>query len=394
MDDGTRIPEDVEAFLRAARSGEVAKCSAMLEGKSELLNSQEAGGYGALHFAAFNGDVPMLTMLLAHKPNLDLENYDDNTPLIMAVKGRQLESIRMLVNAGADVNKETGSGSTAAHHAAAMGYLDCLRLLVQLGAKTAYPASEAGSLLHWACHSGDVNCVGAMLYEFHVPIDTPDKHGGTALFTALFMKKTEVVEFLLEHGANPNVTITADGTSALHIAVEHGNTECVRLLCSCGADPNAKNTDGESPLDIATKNSDTAALKELTKTCVPKEKRTEEAARFKNQGNKVFAEGENVKAAKFYTLAIHLDITNHVFFSNRSACYFNQQYYTGAYWDSQRCIALNPKWPKGYLRRSATELAMKRYDDAITTATEGLKLESSNKDLLHIKEEATKLRKQ
>ncbi|XQJ27244.1 ankyrin/TPR repeat protein [Leishmania guyanensis] len=388
MDDGTRISEDVEKFLRAARSRDAADCSRMLKEKPELANSVEAGGYSALHFAAFNGDAQMICLLLEYKANTNVENMDGNTPLIMAVKGRQLECIRILVNGGADVNKESDSGSTAAHYAASMGYLDCLHLLVELGAKTMYTDSEAGTLLHWACHSGDLNCIGAVIYEFNVPINAVDKHGGTALFTALFMKKVDAVEFLVEHGATVNIAIAEDGSTPLHIAVEHANSECVRLLCSYGADVSAKNVEGKTPLDLAKVANNTNAVKELEKTQVLPEKRAEAAARFKNQGNKVFQQGENVKAAKFYTLAIHLDPTNHVYYSNRAACYFNQQLYTGAYWDALRCIKLDPSWPKGYLRKAATELALKRYSDASTTASQGLKLDPTNKDLQQVKDEA------
>ncbi|KAK7195779.1 ankyrin/TPR repeat protein [Novymonas esmeraldas] len=390
MDDGTRIAEDVEKFLRAARSRDVAECSRMLKEKPALVNSVEAGGYSALHFASFNGDLDMMRLLLEHHADLNAENMDDNTPLVMAVKGQQLESIRTLARAGADINKATDSGSTASHHAASMGYLDCLRLLAELGAKTSDAVTEAGTLLHWACHSGDINCVGAVIYDFKVPINAVDKHGGTALFTALFMKKVETVEFLVEHGAAVNIAIAGDGSTPLHIAVEHANSECVRLLCSCGADTSATNGEGKTPLDLARAANNTSAVKELEKTQPPPAKRVDEAARFKNQGNKVFQQGENVKAAKFYTLAIHLDSSNHVYYSNRAACYFNQQFYTGAYWDAQRCIALNPSWAKGYLRKAATELALRRYSDAFTTASQGLKVEPANKDIQQVKDEAFK----
>lgn len=82
-----------------------------------------------MHFAAFNGDVNMLHMLLSHHPIVDLVNYDENTPLVMAVKGHQLEAMNILIAAGADVNKSSLTGATAAHHAAAMGFVDCIRLL-------------------------------------------------------------------------------------------------------------------------------------------------------------------------------------------------------------------------------------------------------------------------
>ncbi|KAH9597075.1 Ankyrin repeat-containing domain [Trypanosoma melophagium] len=392
MDDGTRISQEVEEFLRAARGKDTVKCAEVLKQKPDLINSVEAGGFAALHFAAFNGDLDMIRMLLEYHPDLELRNYDGNTPLIMAAKGHQNEAIRLLVDAGADVNFRTPTGGTAAHFAASMGYVDTVRLLVELGADVLHLNCETGTVLHWAAHSGDLNCIGAMIYEFKIPIDIKDVHGGTALFTALFMKKVEAVEFLLEHGADPQAVIEGDLSTPLHIAVEHANTECVKLLLSFGANPNVANKSGETPVMLTEKSGNDSALKELQKPLLTEEKRKEEAARYKAQGNKVFESGENVKAAKFYTLAIHMDNKNHVYFSNRAAAYFNQRNYMGSYWDAQRCLALAPEWPKGYFRKAATELAMKKIDESLQTCDQGLRLDPKNKDLLTTKEEARRRR--
>lgn len=387
MDDGTRIAEDVELFLRAARARNVVKCAELLRNKPSLIDSVEAGGFAALHFAAFNGDLEMMRMLFEFRPNLQLKNYDGNTPMIMAAKGHQNDAIKLLVDAGADVNFRASTGATAAHFAASMGYVDTVRYLVKLGADTMHENCETGTLLHWAAHSGDIDCIGAMLYEFNIPVDAKDAHGGTALFTALFMKKVEAVEFLLEHGADPQITIEGDRSTPLHVAVEHGNSECVKLLLSFGADATATNAQGETPVVFAKKTKNNSALKELLKPAISAEKRKDEAMRLKVQGNKVFEDGEVVKAAKFYTLAIRMDNKNHNFFSNRAASYFRQRYFKGAYWDSMRCIALAPAWPKGYLRKAATEFAMKRFDESLLTCEKGLSLDPKNSELLTIKNE-------
>ncbi|RNF19701.1 putative ankyrin repeat family protein [Trypanosoma conorhini] len=392
MDDGTRIAEDVEVFLRAARAKDTVKCAGLLKENPSLINSIEAGGFSALHFAAFNGDLDMIRMLLEFKPEVELQNYDNNTPLIMAAKGHQNAAIKLLVEAGADVNRKTPTGGTAAHFAASMGYVDTVRCLVELGADVMHDTCQTGTLLHWAAHSGDIDCIGEMIYGLKIPINVTDSHGGTALFTALFMKKVEAVEFLLENGADAQVTIDGDKSTPLHIAVEHANTACVKLLLSFGANPQAANTSGETPVSLAEKARNDGMLKELLKPMLSAERRKEEAARFKAQGNKVFEAGENVKAAKFYTLAIHMDNTNHVFFSNRAASYFNQRHYKGAYWDSLRCISLAADWPKGYFRKAATELAMKKFDEALQTCEQGLRLDPKNKDLLTTKEEARRQR--
>ena len=94
MDDGTRITEEVEAFLRAARAKSVDTCAAMLKKNPNLVDCIEAGGFSALHFAAFNGDLQMIDLLVSHKANVEVTNYDGNTPMMMAAKVKQQAAIR------------------------------------------------------------------------------------------------------------------------------------------------------------------------------------------------------------------------------------------------------------------------------------------------------------
>lgn len=389
MDDGSRVPEDVELFLRAARSHDSVKCASMLDANPALLNSVEAGGFSALHFAAFNGDMTLFDVLLPRHPDLDLKNFDGNTPLVMAVKGKQHESIRKLVEAGADINRKLNGGATALHHAAAMGYWETMNYLFDLGASASIDPCEAGTVLHWACHSGDIRTVGTLLYTRNIPIDVTDIHAGTPLFTALFTKKSELVQFLLEHGANPNAMTVPDSTSPLHIAVEHGTLDDVRNLISFGASPIARNGEGATPLSIAETRDRRESLKELTRVVPTKEKRIEDACRFKAQGNKVFGNGESVKAAKFYTLAISLDPTNHVYFSNRSACYFNVGRFVDALYDAERCLRLCPTFTRGFFRKAATQRALGMMDEALRTIEYGLRLDPKCSDLLVLKEDLT-----
>lgn len=394
MDDGQRITPEVEEFLRSARGRDSGKVAEMLNKNPSLLNSIEAGGFCALHFAAFNGDIPMLELLLSKKPDVNLENYDGNTPLIMAAKVKQHEAIKFLVDAGADINFMTKTGVTAAHHAASMGNPQTVRFLASLGATINHTKPLAtGSVLHWAAHSGDADVVGCILHEFGVPIDTVDVHGGTPLFIAVHLKKSEVVTFLLEQGANPNKIVDESGETALHIAVEHGLLEDVKTLLSFGADPNVVDKEGKTPISIAQDKGHAPALKELLKPLQSKEKRLEDAARFKAQGNKVFAAGENHKAAKFYTLAISLEPSNQVYFSNRAACYFNTRNLKAALWDACRCIQIKPDWPKGYFRKAATLNALGETAEAEKVIAAGLKLDASNGDLLTLKQDIEKNKK-
>lgn len=59
---------------------------------------------------------------------------------------------------------------------------------------------------------------------------------------------TDCLMYLLEHGAQPN--LSAGGNAALHEACANGNTECAELLLEHGADPNQQSEDGLTPLHM------------------------------------------------------------------------------------------------------------------------------------------------
>lgn len=386
----SRIAPAVERFLRAARAGDVGQCKAALDEDSTLVDAVEAGGYAALHFAAFSGNLQLLELLKQYNANLNIRNYDLNTPLMLAAKMKQHDAIRRLVEFGADVNFEGRDGTTAAHHAAAMGHTATVKLLASLGANVSQPqVSGSGSVLHWACHSGEIDVVGTLIHDFHADINTRDAHGGTPLFVACHMRKSDLIVFLLERGANPNIAAN-DLSTPLHIAAENATLDDVKTLLLFGADPNAKDEDGETPLSKAEKKGNKESVKEMSREPASPEKRKEDALRFKNHGNKVFGQGENVKASKFYTLAIANDPTNHVFFSNRSACHFNMRQYLAGLYDAKQCIRIEPKWAKGYLRLGGCLNALKQYDEAKAAVQKGLSLEPSNADLRTLEAELSK----
>ena len=74
------------------------------------------------------------------------------------------------------------------------------------------------------------------------------------------------------------------------------------------------------------------------------------AAEHKALGNKEFVAGQFDAAAKHFTAAIEQDPTDHVFYSNRSACYASVGKLVAAVEDAERCIELKPEWGKGYSR--------------------------------------------
>ncbi|CAK9074980.1 unnamed protein product [Durusdinium trenchii] len=98
------------------------------------------------------------------------------------------------------------------------------------------------------------------------------------------------------------------------------------------------------------------------------------AAEAKAKGNTEFQAKNFKEAIKHFTEAIKHDPTDHVFFSNRSACYASLEDYDKALEDGRECVRLKPDWPKGYTRKGLAEFFLQKYDDAAETYKAGLKL--------------------
>ncbi|MEQ1903289.1 MAG: ankyrin repeat domain-containing protein [Pirellulaceae bacterium] len=71
----------------------------------------------------------------------------------------------------------------------------------------------------------------------------------TPLLAATLHKRDQVVAYLLDKGANPNVPSPLFGTP-LHVACSSARPDLVRLLLQMGANANCRNNRGQTPRDI------------------------------------------------------------------------------------------------------------------------------------------------
>jgi tetratricopeptide (TPR) repeat protein len=95
------------------------------------------------------------------------------------------------------------------------------------------------------------------------------------------------------------------------------------------------------------------------------------------------AAGDYEGAIKWFTQAIDFDPNNQVYYSNRSAASLSKGFAEIALKDVEKCISLNPEWPKGYGRKGATLHKMEAYDKAIKAYEDGLKAAPGDEALLN-----------
>lgn len=91
-----------------------------------------------------------------------------------------------------------------------------------------------------AIKRGDVRTIRDLLKEGS-DVDARNRYGQTALMLAAHAGYGEVVEILIAHQANLNITAKF-GLSALMLAIIAGHTEVARILLEAGADFSLRGT--------------------------------------------------------------------------------------------------------------------------------------------------------
>lgn len=82
------------------------------------------------------------------------------------------------------------------------------------------------------------------------PLDRLDHEGLTALHHAIIGDQPQLVEVLLKHGANPNVTVPDTHMSPLGMVALDRNAQLARLLLHYGANPHQPTRDGATPASL------------------------------------------------------------------------------------------------------------------------------------------------
>lgn len=112
------------------------------------------------------------------------------------------------------------------------------------------------------------------------------------------------------------------------------------------------------------------------------------ALEHKAKGNAFFKAQQWQQAIDEFSKAIELDDTQHVFFSNRSACNAGLGDYASALQDAESCIAVKPDWAKGYSRKGLALHNLNRFPEAVETYDQGLAIDGTNAALLEGKKTA------
>ncbi len=306
-------------LMVAARSG-FPDVVEQLIAKGANVNAHGARAQTALMWAVSEKHPAVVKLLLAHGADLNARSevwgevmavpphgylpynklipHGGETAMMFAARVGDLESAKLLVGAGANVNDADAWGVSALVLSAHSGFEDLVEFLLEKGAD-ASSAAAGFSALHEAVMRRNVRMVTALLAhgaDPNAPVRTwtptrrssDDFHfepilvGATPYWMAARVTAPEIMRLLLAHGADPlfvhHATYVAEEgfghterketTTPVMAALAMGarvaaweapprnqrealTLECVQLAVEAGADLNVANTDGRTALDAA-----------------------------------------------------------------------------------------------------------------------------------------------
>ena len=222
------------------------------------VNAANDLGATPLWAASLNASAPMVRRLLQAGANPNVALLLGETPLMVASRSGNPDVVEQLLTRGANVNARAARGQTALMWAVAQRHADVVKVLLAHGADV-HARSDTWSqvmavpphglpqynrsiphggdtALMFAARAGDLASAKHLVAAGANVRDT-DAWGVAATVLAAHSGHRELVEFLLEHGADANAS--AAGFSALHVAIMRRDEAMVRALLAYGGNANA-----------------------------------------------------------------------------------------------------------------------------------------------------------
>lgn len=149
------------AFQYALDGNNLKVLKILIQAGVEVSSKSTLGGNSALHHAVEAEDESMVEFLLESGADANARNDVHTTVLGHAINLGNLEIVKKLIAAGADVhNSGVRSGKTALHLAAALNDVTTIQNLISQGVNVNVRNKHGQTPLHYACLNSNLSSIG------------------------------------------------------------------------------------------------------------------------------------------------------------------------------------------------------------------------------------------
>lgn len=243
----------------------------LLEKRNIDVNCRDNGNWQTpLGYAAQNGDIVMVKLLLSHKDiETDSRNKYGQTPFLEAAENGHVDILEELSRNGADPNAQDQYGYCALTWAISGQHDSVVEALLSMKDINPNIVDNADQTsLSWASRKGHTAAVKLLLERGrNIDIEHRDRHGRTALCWAAMTGQLEIVKILEQKGADIFSRDKSERTPLIWAAMR-GHLEVVNHLCNQAKQSNrseidAKDIDSRTSLSWAVRNNHKQIVKVL-----------------------------------------------------------------------------------------------------------------------------------
>ncbi len=242
-------PNGETALMLAVQNNDATLVDFLIRSGADL-NVTNNDGDTALYLACVGDQIHMVEMLASGSSIEELTNTSGESIVDLAVDSS--DPVRMLHalidGATAPLPKPDDS-----HILDALDDHDheLAKLLIQLGANVNAHYPDRYPLIYLMIDDAPAADLVALLVQSGADVNVSNSDGNTPLTMSILFKRKLCSALLIAAGADLNLDGKKPGITPLAIASQVANVELVRYLLDKGADPNVVGNDGFTPLHLA-----------------------------------------------------------------------------------------------------------------------------------------------
>ena len=247
------VPDDHgrTALCYVSKLGDDAMARILLNAGASPNAVDDEDGWAPIHHAASRGNFETLNLLVAEGADINLFTRNHRRSVLhLAAQSESENTVKILLDAGANIEATDEYGITALHLAARSDSKETVLILLDRGAKVDATDYSDFTALHAATESARVDIMKTLVAR-GATVDHGDQFMNTPLCLASKMGIAEATEVLLKSGADPLWT-DYEGNTPLHIAAYNGENDVIKTLVEVGkVDVNLRSSDGVPPISCA-----------------------------------------------------------------------------------------------------------------------------------------------
>jgi len=217
-----------------------------------ILNMEDNEGNTPLHIASYSGDFLATEHFLRLGASSIATNRRKQMPLDIAKNNlvrkilsnlnkaayeADVHNLKYLVNCGCKINGKVSIFGEAPIHQSIKSTkpsnTETLKIILDCGADVNLVDNNGWTALHHAAEKGDMNAAN-ILIESKANVNAFSNARKTPLHLAAFANKTDMVKLLIANGADIEFS-SEDKCTPLHYAAKKGSLDCVKVLLNAKA---------------------------------------------------------------------------------------------------------------------------------------------------------------